>query len=162
VAVVGGFRGLDRWSDEYEVQTFHFREMCEAAGTEHPLTLTSMSNPGEVLNRRGKYEQAEEMHRQALGLRETVLGQEHPSTLTSMNNLASVLGDQAKYEKAEEKGWRELMEKRRGTNGFIPARGSGWQMERCPDAIPRGWYRYSDSPAPIPITYRRIPLYLSI
>src|SRR5271155_5211188 len=38
--------------------------------------------------------------------------------------------------KREEKGWRELMEKRRGTNGFIPARGSGWQMGARPDAIP--------------------------
>jgi hypothetical protein len=28
------------------------------------------------------------------------------------------------------------MEKRRGTNGFIPARGSGWQMGARPDAIP--------------------------
>jgi hypothetical protein len=36
--------------------------------------------------------------------------------------------------KREEKGWRELMEKRRGTNGFIPARGSGWQMGAPPDA----------------------------
>jgi hypothetical protein len=42
------------------------------------------------------------MHRQALGLQETVLGKEHPSTLTSMNNLATVLSDQNKYEQAEE------------------------------------------------------------
>jgi hypothetical protein len=38
------------------------------------------------------------MHREALRLRETVLGKEHPSTLTSMNNLAGVLRDQGKYE----------------------------------------------------------------
>ncbi len=31
------------------------------------------------------------MHRQALGLKETVLGKEYPSTLTSMNNLMEVL-----------------------------------------------------------------------
>jgi prophage maintenance system killer protein len=49
-----------------------------------------------------KYEQAEEMHRQALGLRETVLGKEHPYTLTSMNNLANLLSNQGKYEQAEE------------------------------------------------------------
>jgi hypothetical protein len=40
----------------------------------------------------GKYEQAEEMYRQALRLSEMVLGKEHPSTLTSMNSLALVLG----------------------------------------------------------------------
>lgn len=55
-----------------------------------------------MLSRQGKYEPAEEMHRQALGLSETVLGQEHPSTLTSMNNLALVLNDKGKYEPAEE------------------------------------------------------------
>jgi hypothetical protein len=48
------------------------------------------------------YEQAEETHRQAFRLMETVLGKEHPSTLASMNNLAMVLGDQGKYEQAEE------------------------------------------------------------
>jgi Flp pilus assembly protein TadD len=51
---------------------------------------------------RGKYEQAEEMHRQALGLMEAMLSTEHPSTLTSINNLASVLRHQGKYERAEE------------------------------------------------------------
>jgi hypothetical protein len=34
------------------------------------------------------------MHRQVLGLRQTVLGKAHPNTLTSMNNLASVLWNQ--------------------------------------------------------------------
>ena len=61
-----------------------------------------MNNLATVLSDQGKYEQAEEMHRQALELRETVLGKEHPDTLTSMNNLASVLSDQGKYEQAEE------------------------------------------------------------
>ena len=40
-------------------------------------TLTSMNNLALVLRERDKYEQAEEIHRQALGLRETVLGKEH-------------------------------------------------------------------------------------
>jgi hypothetical protein len=44
-----------------------------------------MNNLATVLSDQGKYEEAEEMHRQALGLRETVLGREHPDTLTSMN-----------------------------------------------------------------------------
>jgi hypothetical protein len=66
------------------------------------VTLRSMSNLALVLSNQGKYELAGEMHRQALGLQETVLGKEHPSTLTSMNNLATVLSDQDKYEQAEE------------------------------------------------------------
>ena len=55
-------------------------------------------NIADVLSRQGKYEEAERMHRQALALRERVLGKEHPDTLTSMNNLASVLSRQGKYE----------------------------------------------------------------
>ena len=62
-------------------------------GKEHPSTLTSMNNLAGVLSDQGKYKQAEEMHRQALGLYETVLGKEHPHTLASMSNLASVLSD---------------------------------------------------------------------
>jgi tetratricopeptide (TPR) repeat protein len=71
-------------------------------GKEHPSTLMSMNSLAMVLKDQGKYEQAEEMLRQALRLRETVLGKEHPSTLMSMNNLAGVLMDQGKYERAEE------------------------------------------------------------
>jgi hypothetical protein len=52
-----------------------------------------MNNLAGVLRRQGKYEQAEEMHRQGLRLGETVLGKEHSSTLTSMHNLATVLSD---------------------------------------------------------------------
>jgi hypothetical protein len=37
-----------------------------------------------VLRDRGKYEETEGVHRQALGLRETVPGKEHPDTLTNM------------------------------------------------------------------------------
>ena len=72
-------------------------------GKEHPsIVLMSMNNLAIVLSDQGKYEQAEEMHRQALGLSETVLGKEHPDTLTSMNNLATMLRDQGKYEQTEE------------------------------------------------------------
>jgi tetratricopeptide (TPR) repeat protein len=62
----------------------------------------SMNNLATVLRDQGKYEQVEEMLRQALRLRETVLGKEHPDTLTSISNLATVLRDQGKYEQAEE------------------------------------------------------------
>ena len=59
-------------------------------------------NVGESFHILGKYEEAENMHRQALELRETVLGKEHPDTLTSMNNLATVLRREGKYKKSEQ------------------------------------------------------------
>ena len=43
-------------------------------GKEHSSTLTSMNNLTGVLSSQGKYKEAEEMHRQALATRETVLG----------------------------------------------------------------------------------------
>ena len=58
---------------------------------EHPSTLTSMNNLATVLWSQGKYEQVEEMYRQTLRSRETVLGKEHPNTLSSMNSLAYML-----------------------------------------------------------------------
>jgi hypothetical protein len=49
----------------------------------------------------GKYNEAEALHREALGLREKVFGRDHPNTLTSMNNLAEVLRPQGKHDEAE-------------------------------------------------------------
>ena len=43
-------------------------------GKEHPDTLGSMKNVAVVLSEQGRYEPAEKMHRQVLGLRETMLG----------------------------------------------------------------------------------------
>jgi|SRR5947209_12116188 len=71
-------------------------------GTKHPSTLVSMNKLATVLSDQGKNEQAEEMHRRALGLKKTVLGKKHTDTLMSMNNLAIVLSDQGKYEQVEE------------------------------------------------------------
>jgi hypothetical protein len=50
-------------------------------GKEHPSTQTSINNLALMLSDQGKYEYAEEIHRQALGLREGVLSREHPPTL---------------------------------------------------------------------------------
>jgi tetratricopeptide (TPR) repeat protein len=60
-----------------------------------------MNNLAIVLNKQGKYDEAETMHRQTLAMKEKVLGKEHPDTLTTMNNLALVLNKQGKYEEAE-------------------------------------------------------------
>ncbi|KAK1641365.1 kinesin light chain [Colletotrichum phormii] len=50
----------------------------------------------------GKYDEAEQTHRQTLELSQKVLGPENPSTLVSMNNLALVLERQGKYDEAEQ------------------------------------------------------------
>ncbi|RYP57001.1 hypothetical protein DL770_010782 [Monosporascus sp. CRB-9-2] len=62
------------------------------------------------------YEEAEQMHRQALELREAILGKEHPFTLGSMNYLADALYSQGKYEKAEQM-YRQTLELREAVMG---------------------------------------------
>ncbi|KAH8681067.1 violaceus kinesin [Xylariales sp. PMI_506] len=61
-----------------------------------------LSNVGIGNDRLGKYEEAEQIHRQTLKLRRKVLGVEHPSTLFNMNNLAEVYRQRGKYEEAEQ------------------------------------------------------------
>ncbi|QBZ58570.1 hypothetical protein PoMZ_03525 [Pyricularia oryzae] len=59
-------------------------------------------NVAEVYDLLGQYEEAEQMYRETLALREKVLGPENPSTFASINNLALVLKNQGKYEEAEQ------------------------------------------------------------
>ena len=47
-------------------------------GKEYPSTLASINSLANVPRDQGKHKQAEEVHRQALGLSKTVLGKEHP------------------------------------------------------------------------------------
>jgi tetratricopeptide (TPR) repeat protein len=75
-------------------------KLCETVlGPEHPDTLTSIINLAGILNSQCKYEQAEEISRRMIGLRD-----KHLDTLTSMSNLAGVLYSQGKYEEAEKIG----------------------------------------------------------
>jgi tetratricopeptide (TPR) repeat protein len=80
-------------------QTLALRE--KVLRREHPDTLTSMNNLAGVLNRQGKYKEAEAMHRQTLAISKKMLRPEHPFRLTSMSNLALVLDSQSKYKEAE-------------------------------------------------------------
>jgi tetratricopeptide (TPR) repeat protein len=75
-----------------------FRKGADDGEAERDLLF----NVGESFHLLGKYQEAENMHRQALELREKALGKEHPDTLMSMNNLAAVLRQQGKYEEAEQ------------------------------------------------------------
>ena len=54
-----------------------------------------------MLDHQGKHEEAEQLLRRTLRLREDELSREHPDTLGSMESLASVLDHQGKFEEAE-------------------------------------------------------------
>jgi hypothetical protein len=51
-----------------------------------------------VINRQGKYKEAEAMNKRTLEPRKTVLGLEHPDTLMSMCCLAHLLANQHNYD----------------------------------------------------------------
>lgn len=71
-------------------------------GKRHPETLSSMYVLAYALRSQGKLDEAEEMNRQTLALRQQVLGAEHVDTFASMHGLASTLTEQGKYREAEE------------------------------------------------------------
>jgi tetratricopeptide (TPR) repeat protein len=50
---------------------------------------------------RGKYAEAEPLHRKVVAVYEDVLGPKHPDTATEYNNLAIVIGAQGRYREAE-------------------------------------------------------------
>ncbi|KAL4971205.1 hypothetical protein BDW66DRAFT_155886 [Aspergillus desertorum] len=79
-----------------------------ACGPDDVGTLTSVSQLGSVLERQGKYEEAEALHRRDLAGSEKVLGPEHPDTLASVSQLGSVLARQGKYAEAESMHQRAL------------------------------------------------------
>lgn len=71
-------------------------------------TASLLSKVAESLSMLGRYEDAEQMHQEALELRNKVLGKEHPSTIVSIYNLASALRNRGKYNQAEQRYRRTL------------------------------------------------------
>jgi tetratricopeptide (TPR) repeat protein len=78
----------------------------------HPATLQIANNLANILEKRGRYDMAEGLHRRALAGREKALGLDHPTKLQSVNDPARVLHRQGQYNEA----------------GYVPA-GTGGQGE---------------------------------
>jgi eukaryotic-like serine/threonine-protein kinase len=66
---------------------------------------------GDLYRVLGLYAEAVPLERQALAIRQRVLGEDNPETLTSINDLGAVLEQQGKWPEAE-KYYREALEKR--------------------------------------------------
>jgi serine/threonine protein kinase len=64
-------------------------------------TLGSISESGDLLQAKGRLDEAESMHREVLEGRRRVLGADHPDTLASVNNMGAVLQAQGKLKDAE-------------------------------------------------------------
>lgn len=57
---------------------------------------------------RGQYDDAEQLYKQALSIREEVLGPIHPDLAESLNNLASLYRDEGRYDEMEPLSKRAL------------------------------------------------------
>jgi hypothetical protein len=60
-------------------------------GLDHPHTAISMRSLALCYYSQGLYKEAAELQRQALDIRQRVLGPKHPETLTSQDDLARTL-----------------------------------------------------------------------
>jgi tetratricopeptide (TPR) repeat protein len=70
---MGGYnRALGRYEIASGMEEAALTVRQELLGREHPETLASMNNLADILSDQGEYEEAEEMHRQALGLSSAV------------------------------------------------------------------------------------------
>jgi Tfp pilus assembly protein PilF len=74
---------------------------------DHPDTLASVNNLGVVLERHGKYEEAELMFRKAIEGHEQVLP-DHPDIFIIVSNLGIAIQLQGRYEEAESMHRRAL------------------------------------------------------
>ena len=70
----------------------------KALGADHPSTLSTVNNLGNLLKQQGKYDEAYVMYRRALDGREKALGADHLSTLDTVNNLGILLWKQDKLD----------------------------------------------------------------
>ena len=71
-------------------------------GSEHPLTMVSMSSLAMTYQSQGRFTEAEELSVIAVKTLKTVLGQERLATLRSMNSLATTYSGQGRWKEAEE------------------------------------------------------------
>jgi CHAT domain-containing protein/Tfp pilus assembly protein PilF len=88
-------------------------------GTEHPDTLTVVSNLGFLYQVQGRYQEAELLIKRALAGYERTFGLEHADTLRSLNNLGTLYDSQGRYGEAEPLYRRALAgyEKAQGPGG---------------------------------------------
>jgi non-specific serine/threonine protein kinase/serine/threonine-protein kinase len=106
--------GREAEAEKLYRQTLEIRR--RTLGPDHPDTLASMMNLGNILNQQGQYAEAESVCRETLDIQSRVLGPEHPDTLMAMNNLATALNGTGHFAESE-KLRRETLEIRRRVLG---------------------------------------------
>ena len=65
------------------------------------LVFDNQGTMNSAYDRQGKHRDAEDLHKQCLAMKMSVLGENHPDTLDTMHNLANTYKNQGKYRDAE-------------------------------------------------------------
>jgi CHAT domain-containing protein/tetratricopeptide (TPR) repeat protein len=79
----------------------HYQNCRQVLGADHAFTALAGNNLAACHKALGQLATAEQLHRQALAIRQKVWGDLHPDTASSYTNLASVLTAQGQYPEAE-------------------------------------------------------------
>lgn len=69
-------------------------------GENHPNTLKSLDDMGNMLKAQGKYEESLSFHRKCYDKRLRILGDSHVDTLISLNNIGILLESQGEFEES--------------------------------------------------------------
>lgn len=103
---------------DYQQAELLYRESLRLRPTEESFEteLASMNHLAYSVYRQVKYEEAEQIHRQGLILREKSLGNDDPDTLASRENLALILEARGEWTEAEQI-YRQTLETRRKSLG---------------------------------------------
>ena len=73
----------------------------KSLGQDHPDTLKTVTNLGNLFYQQGKLDEAHSMYERSLRGYEKSLGQDHPDTLNTAHNLGSLLHQQGKLDEAK-------------------------------------------------------------
>jgi tetratricopeptide (TPR) repeat protein len=94
VANCNANRALYWTGREHRIIERRYRETLDirrrVLGPEHPDTLRSMHNLGDILYEEGRYAEAEKLLRETLNISRRVLGPEYPDTAASTYSLGSI------------------------------------------------------------------------
>jgi tetratricopeptide (TPR) repeat protein len=85
-------------------------------GTGNPASLLARSVLAWAIGEQGRFEEAEQLYRQVLAGRQSVLGAEHADTLFTRHALGWAIGEQGRYKEAEQL-YRGLLEDQRRALG---------------------------------------------
>ncbi|MBL8382580.1 MAG: CHAT domain-containing protein [Burkholderiales bacterium] len=116
--VAAGSRDAQAESLHRSALAVHEREL----GSEHPTTLATLTNLGNVMLLAGRYAEAEAVFRRVLAAREKVQGADHPDTALALNNVANALFEQSRQEEGGAPAALDMTPARRARVGAMPAR----------------------------------------